>query len=152
MRFFFLLISLAFSLFQFGARAQDASGYGIRTAQPDDTVKRAPGKISIHASQDILRLDSLKRLKPTLPDGYRVQIYFGKREGAQEKRAVFLRQYPETGAYISYLAPNFRLRVGDFRSRIEAEKFKQTLAFSFPGAYLVKDKIELPPIPERSSN
>ncbi len=136
---------------QINADAQEPTWYGSKSSHTEGFIVQEPGNISIHANGDILRLDSLKRLKPTLPDGYRVQIYFGKREEAQEKRAAFLRQHTEKGAYISYLAPNFRLRVGDFRNRIDAEKFKQSLAATFPGAYLVKDKIELPPIIEPGS-
>lgn len=79
-------------------------------------------------------------------DGYRVQIYFGDRNTAQEKRGAFVRNNPDVGAYLSYLAPNFRLRVGDFRSRLESEKFKKEIARNFPGCYIVKDKIELPPL------
>lgn len=79
-------------------------------------------------------------------DGYRVQIYFGNRNTAQDKRGQFIRQYPDQSAYISYLAPNFRLRVGDFRTRLDSENFKQQIGKSFPGCYIVKDKIELPPL------
>ncbi len=113
------------------------------------------GVITYHVSQDIEALDSLRREHPTKNTGYRVQIYFGSREDAQEMRTKFIQEHPETGAYISYLAPNFRLRVGDFRSRIECESFKQKIAREFPGSYLVKDKIELPPLysdAERDSN
>ncbi len=109
-----------------------------------DSVKK--GEVNYHVSEDILTLDSLRREYPTKNMGYRVQIYFGSREDAQEMRTKFIQEHPETGAYISYLAPNFRLRVGDFRSRIECESFKQKIAREYPGSYLVKDKIELPPL------
>ncbi len=103
-----------------------------------------PGNIDLHMDKRISRLDSLKRQKPTQMEGYRVQLFFGGRTEAQDARVEFLRKHPVTGAYISYLAPNFRLRVGDFRSRIESEKFKNEIARDFPGSYIVKDHIELP--------
>ncbi len=102
------------------------------------------GKIEVHMDSRIARIDSLKKLRPTHFDGYRVQIYFGERNEAQNARVEFLRKYPEMGAYVSYLAPNFRLRVGDFRTRIESEKFKNSVTREYPGSYIVKDQIELP--------
>ncbi len=101
-----------------------------------------PGKITVVQPADIEKLDSLKRLYPTKPNGYRVQIFFGKREEARKKKVEFLKKYPDVGAYISYLAPNFRLRVGDFRTKIACEEFKREISEDFPASYIVKDKIE----------
>lgn len=103
-----------------------------------------PGEITIIADPRIKSLDLKKAENPTKLDGYRVQIFFGDRGKAQEMRGEFIRKYPDMKAYISYLAPNFRLRVGDFRTRIEGDKFKNEVNRSFPGSYIVKDKIELP--------
>lgn len=100
------------------------------------------GEISVFQDERIAMLDSLKKLHPGKQSGYRVQIFFGKREEAFERKAEFMENHPDIPAYISYLAPNFRLRVGDFRTRLEAEKLKSQLDYS--GCYIVKDKIELP--------
>ncbi len=102
------------------------------------------GEIRVHEDRRIAILDSLKRRYPTKIKGYRVQIFFGNREEARRKRIEFTARYPQTPAYISYLAPNFRLRVGDFRTRIEAEKLKHDLGNRYQGCYIVKDEIELP--------
>lgn len=102
------------------------------------------GEIKIIADPRINSLDLKKIENPTKLNGYRVQIFFGDRSKAQDMRGEFIRKYPDVKAYISYLAPNFRLRVGDFRSRLEGDKFKNEISRSFPGSYIVKDKIELP--------
>lgn len=109
------------------------------------------GSITFYQDEKIELLDSLRKEHPGKIDGYRLQIFFGNRNEARELRAKFLQEHPELGAYISYLAPNFRLRVGDFRTRLECEAFKKEIAQEFPGSYLVKDKIELPNLyPEKS--
>jgi hypothetical protein len=115
-----------------------------RTSKDSLEQKNLPGKITVIEDERITELDKLKKEYPGLQDGYRVQIFFGKRKEALEQKAKFTKIYPELPAYISYLAPNFRLRVGDFRSRTEGEKLKQEIESEFPGCYLVKDKIELP--------
>lgn len=117
-------------------------------ARPD-TLKTAlhlPGHVELVQSAAIAELDSIMKLNPSPLAGYRVQIFFGDRDQAQHERARFLKLYPEMNAYISYLAPNFRLRVGDFRSKIRSEAFKEEILTHFPGSYIVKDNIELPPL------
>ncbi len=104
------------------------------------------GKVLIHCDPHIEEMDSLSRLHPSPLEGYRVQIFFGSRNEAQRIRGEFLKKHPNTGAYISYLAPNFRLRVGDFRSKMDSEKFKKEIQNDFSGSYIVKDQISLPPL------
>lgn len=79
-------------------------------------------------------------------DGYRVQLFFGDRDSARETKATFLKKYPTTRADVTYLAPNFRVRVGNFRTLMEAEKFKNELSGLFPNCYIVPEKIPLPPL------
>ncbi|NEN21902.1 SPOR domain-containing protein [Cryomorpha ignava] len=118
----------------------------LRTIRENLNIQPELGSIKMIEDSRITQLNERKKEYPTKMDGYRVQIYFGDRSAAQEKRGAFVRSNPELGAYLSYLAPNFRLRVGDFRSRLEAEKLKKEIARNFPGCYIVKDKIELPPL------
>jgi hypothetical protein len=77
-------------------------------------------------------------------DGYRVQLFFGNRDSARETKTTFLKKYPTTRADVTYLAPNFRVRVGSFRTILEAEKFKNELQDLFPSCYIVPEKIALP--------
>lgn len=78
--------------------------------------------------------------------GYRVQIFLGDRKTAEDTKRTFLQKYPDVPAYLSWLAPNFRLRVGDLRTRLEAEKLMAELKPLFPGSYIVPDAIEMPRI------
>ena len=52
--------------------------------------------------------------------------------------------YPEPKAYIYYSAPNYRVRVGNFRTELEAEALKFELIAIYPTAIVVGDKIQLP--------
>lgn len=111
-----------------------------------DRPQTARGAVTVHADKKILLLDSLKKEKPSALEGYRLQLFFGGRSEAQALRGEFLKMHPETGAYISYLAPNFRLRVGDFRTKAECEALKTEIQSDFPGSYIVRDEISLPPL------
>lgn len=102
------------------------------------------------ASQDSLvkvlmnRHVALNQVKRTMP-GYRVQIYFGpQRAKANEVKTDFLKIFPKTGAYLSYQQPNFKIRVGDFKTRLEAMKFLKEIQSLYGTSFLVKDEVKLP--------
>jgi hypothetical protein len=81
-------------------------------------------------------------------DGYRVQIFFesGNKssDAARDIMEEFEENYPEYRAYLTWKAPNFRVRVGDFRSRMQAEGFLQKLLKDYPNAWVIRDKINFP--------
>lgn len=78
-------------------------------------------------------------------DGYRIQLFFdSERSAINEARATFIAKYPRIDTYTTYQAPNFFLRVGDFRTRMEAEKVKEELNDLFPTSFIVVEKINLP--------
>ncbi len=80
-------------------------------------------------------------------DGYRIQIFFDESKSvAQSQKAAFINSHPQHKAYIDYMAPNYRVRVGNFRTKLEAEKLKQELIAIYPTCIVIQDKIELPKI------
>lgn len=85
--------------------------------------------------------------KPII-SGYRVQIYFDSgnqsKKKANDVKTQFLAKNPDKPCYLVYQAPNFKVRVGDFRSRYEAYKFYREIKNDFPSAYIVKDEISFP--------
>ena len=78
-------------------------------------------------------------------DGFRIQLFFdSERNAINDARGTFIAKYPRIDTYTTYSAPNFFLRVGDFRSRLEAEKVKEELSGLFPTSFIVMEKINLP--------
>ncbi len=85
---------------------------------------------------------NVKRINTT---GYRVQIYFStNKNDLNEIRLKFIKSYPKIETYITYDAPNYFLRVGDFAERNDAEKFKKEIFREFPDNFIVKCGINLP--------
>jgi hypothetical protein len=76
--------------------------------------------------------------------GYRVQIYNGNdRNVANQRKIDFIRRFPEVRSYISYIAPTFRVKVGDFRTRAEAYKFYQEVSRLYTPCMIVPDIVEI---------
>lgn len=116
--------------------------------QPTYSQERASGTVEIvqDASIDKLLLKHISIATETETiEGYRIQIHFsGEREKAKLVKTKFLQQFPDVAAYEIYQQPNFKVRVGDFRSRLEAQKFMNELNSLFPSAFIVSDDIHLP--------
>ena len=76
--------------------------------------------------------------------GYRVQIHFGSdSDKAKDIKSKFMQKFPSVAAHYLYEQPNFKIRVGDFRSRTEAFKFLKEISPDFPSSFIVQDDVEL---------
>ena len=79
--------------------------------------------------------------------GYRVQLIFdSNKKLVDDSRSRFISQHPKIDTYITYNAPHFTLKVGDFRTKQDAEKIKDELMRDFPTWFVVKETINLPRI------
>jgi len=66
--------------------------------------------------------------KRTKARGFRVQIFAGSsRRDAYAVQERFQQAYPGIDSYVTYSEPNYRVKVGDFRNRSDANSFKDLL-------------------------
>lgn len=92
----------------------------------------------------LLEIHREENLRKVGLDGFRVQIFQGTKEEAYQVKGRFISAHENTRAYVSFNAPDFRVRVGDFRTRSEAIKIKQEVKNEYPAAYVVDDFISFP--------
>lgn len=78
-------------------------------------------------------------------NGYRIQIaaYSGVNSKSQAENAKnsFNNLFPYTKAYLIYNEPYFKVRVGNYFTRLQAYKDLETIKLTYPSAYIVPDKI-----------
>lgn len=81
-------------------------------------------------------------------EGYRVEIFFSSamnaKEQALKRKKEFLSKFPYYDVHVIFSAPDFKVRVGDFRTKSEALKLYKTVQKDYPGAFIVPDIIDLP--------
>jgi hypothetical protein len=120
-----------------------------RPATVDTPTSTRPGAVTFVEDAEVKALMADYTKREHVLKGYRVQIFLNAdRRQAETMRAQFLQKHPEVSAYLSYQAPNFKVRVGDLLTRLEGEKLRAELKAEFPGCYIVPDEIELPRLPE----
>ncbi len=95
--------------------------------------------------QELMDKQKQENLENQSIAGYRIQIYFGgNRQKASEVKLDFSSRYPEISAYLTYQQPNYKVRVGDFRSQFEAKKLLTELEGKYPTTFVVPDDVRLP--------
>jgi len=108
------------------------------------------------------RIDSLLQLHieynnkyPTF-QGYRIQILKASGNDALEviekSKADFLEEHEDIPVYLTFNEPDYRVRVGDFRTRLDAERFLKTINRKYPGAWVIQDDINFPNLPNYNKN
>ena len=110
------------------------------------------GSITIQKDPRIAKMIAFKG--QTIPpafgpqvNGYRVQLYFDQdKNNVNEARTRFLTTTREIPSYVEYAAPNYNLLIGDFRTRLEAEKWRAQLSADFPEGIVKETRIYLPNI------
>ena len=82
--------------------------------------------------------------------GFRIRLYFASTRTAREESAAVIRRfntmYPYIQAYRTYASPNFKVTVGNFRTRLDAEAFLRRISGDFPDAFIVRERFKYPSI------
>lgn len=83
--------------------------------------------------------------------GYRVMVLrTNNKELAYRTKGSLLGAYPDTRVYMSYQAPKYILKMGDFLNRSDAEGLRKEIVRMFPsGVFVVPDVIQLKPEDEK---
>ena len=106
-----------------------------------------PGKVEVIKDPQIdsliaRRAALIRSSKKAGASGFRVQIFSSTdRKTAYAEQSKFKTLYPTVRSYISYSEPYYKLRVGDFRTRLEAEKLINKLRPSYQGLFIFAEPI-----------
>ena len=74
----------------------------------------------------------------TVNDRYKIQIYNGDTETSRKILSDFKREYNNHDATIVFSTPAYKVWVGNFKTRIEAERNLELLKKKYPTALLIK--------------
>ena len=118
----------------------------MQTYAQDTTMvynKYASVKEDTKIANLVVKYDEYNR-KKEFTDGYRIQItYTDVRSDAYKSKGQMYKDFPDIKSYVEYEEPSYKLRIGDFKTRLEATSFMQQVTPLYPGAFIVKDKIRI---------
>jgi hypothetical protein len=133
-----ILIGILLFLFSVPALAQNDSGKVVVHKDPriDQLVKK---QIEIN---EVTTRDARRFVQ-----GYRILVMnTNDRNKAMNAKTKIYQEFPELKAYLMWQAPFYKLKVGNFKDRKEAEDYLASLQrFFTSGIYIVRDVIEVNP-------
>lgn len=108
--------------------------------------QNAKAQINVIENSDQKTIDLLLERKMSqnnqfsLYTNYSVQLKNGLKEEVETLYKDFTSQHPEIDATIIYANPKFKLVVGNYKNKIEAEYLLKKIAGKYPDAFVVKLK------------
>ena len=71
-------------------------------------------------------------------DRYKIQIYSGSRAKAESMKNEFASAYNQWSSKLVYETPNYKIWIGSFRSRLDADRALIKIKRKFPSAFIFK--------------
>ena len=119
------------------------------SAQTDSTgvVVHKDPRIDMLVKKQIEYNEVTTRDSRRFVQGYRILIMnTNDRNKATDAKTKMYQEFPELRAYLQWQPPFFKLKVGDFKTRTEADEYLEEIKRVFPtGVYVVRDIIEVNP-------
>ena len=133
----FRLLLAFFILFTLSSYSQDTDGVVVHKDPRIDLLVKKQIEINEATTR------SARRFAP----GYRILVLnTNNREKVLQAKTKIYQQYPDLKTYMMWQAPFFKLKVGNFRDRADAEDFLPEMKKLFPtGVYILKETIEVRP-------
>ncbi|MBF6641180.1 SPOR domain-containing protein [Flavobacterium sp. J49] len=99
------------------------------------------GKVAVSQDPKFEQLLNEKRKinsSITINDRYKIQIFNGDSENSKKTLIDFKKENKNIDATIVFSTPAYKVWVGNFKTRIEAEKNLNELKKKYPNAFLIK--------------
>jgi len=87
---------------------------------------------------ELITLKAEMSVEGELNDRYKIQIYSGDLTSANSKLKSYLNSIGTWKSTIKFQTPNYKVWVGNFRSRLEADRALMKIKKSFPNAFIFK--------------
>ena len=138
----FLLVACLFSLNMF---AQDTTWH--KTVDTPAVIVHKDPRIELLVKKQVQINEETSREARKIGKGFRLLVVnTNKRDEAVAAKTKVYTFFPELKSYLIYQSPYFKLKVGNFKERKDAEEYRERLQKYFPkGVYIMNDTIEVKP-------
>lgn len=99
------------------------------------------GKTNVSVNPKIVQLLKEKRKLNTglfLNEGYKIQIFYGNSEESKKKLQEFKKEFKDLDGTIIFNSPNYKVWIGNFKTRIEVERAMVDIKKKYPTALIIK--------------
>ena len=104
-------------------------------------VHSQAGSLSIEEDPKVgLLLMARKMANKQAESTYRIQIYSGTVNEAEAQKIAFSEAFPLWSCDMKFETPNYKIWVGNFSTRLEADRQLVTVKEAFPNAFILSPK------------
>ncbi len=104
------------------------------------------GKLEIQSNEKIKNIikkkeaynRNLKNIK-----GYKIQLFNGSEQGAYKTRDDFSTMFPDIEIKIQFFSPEWKVRVGNYKNRLDADRALFEIKQAFPNAIILPAMIDI---------
>lgn len=97
-------------------------------------------QVTINQSPNVVEVMEIKKEVAKNESIYQIQIYNGNIGGVDEAMNKAKEQLKSYVAQLTFETPNYKVRIGSFRTRLEAEKKLAEVKKVFPAAFVMSPK------------
>lgn len=98
-------------------------------------VAAQQGTVEVNQDKQIDALLTIKKSVNASGANYKIQIYSGNRPGADKAQSEFRSSFSEWSSTMEFETPNYKIWIGNFNTRLEADralvKIKRKFAYAF---------------------
>ncbi len=96
------------------------------------------GTVTIEQDPELARLLEVYRITNSQINFYTIQVGFGTYEEAEELKDLVQIDFPQWKPKIIFDSPTYRVRIGNFRTKLEAERKFLEVRKKYPAALILK--------------
>ena len=123
-----LVITAFFALISLSAKAQNNSEMG-RDEIPESVTQLTDERIEFNREQKTYQ-------------GYKIQIFYGSEKNCYEQRDEFEEMFPDIPTSVIFSTPQWKLQVGQYLTRLDADKAIVEIKKEYPAAIVLSTEIE----------
>jgi len=97
---------------------------------------------SAHIDEMLAQKKDYNKTVETL-EGYKIQIYYGSEKKCYEVKDEFSSLFPNIATSIIFSTPQWKLQIGNYRTRLEADHAMINIKKEYPAAIVLASEIEI---------
>lgn len=115
-----------------------------RTTNAVNKGEVLPAQLAVNGKLDAVldTINQIYRSRRTI-DGYTIQVFSGDKDGALEAKKQLALALPDMESELNFITPTFRVKVGQYFTRMDAQRDFMAVKRHFPSAIVIPEKVAM---------
>ena len=109
-------------------------------------TQQKEGVVKIETSAEIDEIIAKKKkFNKSLNEvkGYKIQLFYGNEKNSHKIKEEFKALFPDISTKIIFSSPQWKVQIGNYRTRLEADRNLVEIKNEYPGAIVIASEIDI---------